>query len=109
MAVPMQHSTNLQEFPFRSVLSLRPLVQYWEDAITSGSLPSFTHSILKEIQAAPELKQPIADPLILERHKSLIHYLISAAIPPSQTDNDLIAATVPFKFESFYATKAFEE
>ncbi len=33
---------------------------------------------------------------------------MSAVIAPAQTERELTATTVPFKFDSFYATKEFQ-
>ena len=95
-----------QNFPFDSVLSLKLLVEYWEKSITSGTIP-FGQPLLDHLSSVAELKQPITDPAILVRHKDLINYLMSAVIAPAQTDKELIAATVPFHFQSFFETQAF--
>lgn len=104
----MIDATQIKAFPFRSVLSLHLLIGYWENAIRSGGVP-FGEPLLAAIQGAPELREPIHDPSILEKHKGLISFLISAVIAPAQTDKELTAATVPFHFESFFETHAFRK
>lgn len=104
----MIDATQIKAFPFRSVLSLHLLIGYWENAIRSGGVP-FGEPLLASIQGAPELREPINDPSILEKHKGLISFLLSAVIAPAQTDKELTAATVPFHFESFFETHAFRK
>ena len=94
-------------FPFQSVLSLKLLTEYWERAIASGKVP-FGDQLLKHIQTVPELKEPVKDFSQLEQHRELINYLLSAVIAPAQTDKELAVATVPFHFNSFFATHAFQ-
>jgi hypothetical protein len=97
-----------KEFPFNSVLSLNLLIEYWEKAIKAGTVP-FGEPLLEHIRRAPELKEPITDKSVLEKHKELISYLMSAVIAPAQTDKELTAATIPFKFESFFETQGFKK
>src|SRR5687768_5954688 len=103
----MSDSTT-RNFPFQSVLSLRLLIEYWEAAIKSGNVP-FGDPLLEQIQSAPELKEPITDLSILDRHRPLVNFLMSAVIAPAQTDKELTAATIPFNFVSFFETRAFSK
>jgi hypothetical protein len=105
----MHHSTADKRFPFKSVLSLRLLIEYWENAIHSGAVPSFAQGLLKEIENAPELKKPIEDLSVLEKHRELINFLMSAVISPASQNEDLSAAIVPFLYQTFYSTRAFAE
>lgn len=73
----------------------------------SGKVP-FGEPLLEHISRAPELKQPVTDPSVLERHKDLIRFLMSAAIAPAQAEKELTAATAPFQFISFFETPAFQ-
>jgi hypothetical protein len=103
----MDDYTN-KEFPFPSKLNLRLLVEYWEENIQQSHVQEFTKGIQEYIDNAPELKKSIEDPAILEKHRPFIEYLMSAVIPQSSHETDLIAAIYPFTFKAFYSTKAFE-
>lgn len=105
----MHVSTTDKGFPFNSVLSLRLLIEYWEQAIRSGAVPAFAKGLLHELEKAPELRQPIADFSLLEKHRELLNFLMTAVISPASHDHELIAATIPFQFKSFYATTAFSK
>lgn len=96
----------IRTFPFRSTLSLKLLVEYWERAIESGQVP-LGQQLLERIRRVPELKEPISDFSILDQHRDLVDYLMSAVMAPAQTDRELAAATVPFSFRSIFETKAF--
>lgn len=104
----MHISTN-KGFPFNTVLSLNLLIDYWENAIRSGSVPAFANSLLDALDKAPELKNPIEDFALLEKHRDLINFLMTAVISPATHEQELIAATIPFEFKSFYATSAFNK
>ncbi len=104
----MTHSTNREKFPFSSVLNLNLLVEYWENAVREGNVPGFGNDLLKAIHDAPELKQPIYDSTILEKHRALIRFLLTAVIPPANEDTDIAAAMFPFEFKALHATRAFE-
>jgi hypothetical protein len=105
----MHRDSTIKQFPFHSILNLSLLIEYWEKSIKSGAFPAFTHGILDSIEKAPELRQPIEDMKVLEKHAELVNFLMSAAIPSAQTEHDLIAATIPFKFKSFYSTNALKK
>lgn len=97
-----------RSFPFASVLSLNLLIEYWENAIKSGKVP-FGEPLLEHIRRAPELKAPVAGPDMLEKHRDLISYLMSAVIAPAEAQKEIAAATVPFHFSSFFETPAFRK
>jgi hypothetical protein len=98
----------IRQFPFKSVFSLKLLVKYWREAIRAGTVPGFASSLLEALDKAPELEEPIQDPAVIAKHQDLVNFLMAAAIPPAQTDQELTAATVPFQFKSFFSTRAFE-
>jgi GAF domain-containing protein len=103
----MADSTTTFSFPFRSVLNLRLLVEYWEQSIQQGNIPAFAQSIQDYINQAPELKQPIENTTILDKHRTFIDFLMTAVIPPANTEKELAAAILPFQFKALYSTQAF--
>ena len=94
-------------FPFKTVLSLRLLVEYWEERIRSGEVPAFAEQLLAYIDQAPELRQPIDDYSIIEKHRPFINFLLTAAIPLASNSTDLVAIIEPFNFKAIYGTPAF--
>ncbi len=105
--LPMQNT--LTKFPFKSVLSVKLLIDYWKQSLENSKLTALAAPVLAYIEQAPELQQPIYDIAVLEKHRDFVNFLMSAAIPPAHTDEELIAASVPFQFDTIYATRAFQE
>src|SRR5687768_749609 len=103
----MDISTN-NKFPFSSVLNLRLLIEHWEKSIAQGNVPGFSQGLIDAINEAPELREPIYDLSLLEKHKSLIKFLITAVIPAANQETEIAAAIFPFDFTALYSTKAFE-
>ena len=104
----MENSTSLQQFPFKSVFSLRLLIEYWENAIHAHKVPVFAEGILEYIQSAPELKNPIEDFSILAKHHDFVNLLVTAVVPAANAQQEMAAAILPFQFKSVHATPAFE-
>ncbi|RJR43662.1 MAG: GAF domain-containing protein [Deltaproteobacteria bacterium] len=98
------------EFPFKSRLSLKLLLDFWERLLAEGKggMNSWEPVIRQKMANAPELREPIDDLAILEKHQELIELLMSAVFPPAFWESDCAAAFVPFQFTSFYATPAFK-
>jgi GAF domain-containing protein len=98
------------EFPFRCRLSLKPLLDFWERLLAEGKcgMISLEPVIRQKLAQAPELREPIDDLSLLEKHQELIELLMSIVLPPAFWQSDCAAAFVPFQFTSFYATPAFK-
>ena len=98
------------KFPFKSRLSLTPLLDFWERLLAEGQcgINLLGPVIRQKLENAPELKKPIEDLAILEKHRELIELLMSVVFPPAFWESDCAAAFVPFQFTSFYATPAFK-
>ncbi|HEY3067244.1 MAG TPA: GAF domain-containing protein [Methylomirabilota bacterium] len=93
-------------FPFRSELSLAPLVAFWTRTSTAdGSAKAAVARIVSdEVQKAPELLETIDDIRVIERHAELVDLLMTAVFPPAEWEQAYGAALVPFKLQGFYAT-----
>src|SRR5688500_16319972 len=103
----MDISTDIK-FPFSSVLNLRLLIEHWEKSINQGNVPGFSQGLLNAINDAPELREPIYDLSLLDKHRSLINFLLTAVIPTGNQENEIAAAIFPFDFKALYSTKAFD-
>ena len=97
-------------FPFKSRLSLGPLLDFWERLLAEGGcgISSLAPVIRQKLENTPELREPIDDLTILEKHRELINLLMSLVFPPAFWESDCAAAFMPFQFTSFYATPAFK-
>jgi GAF domain-containing protein len=98
------------KFPFRTRLSLKPLIDFWEDLLAAGEcgLAHLAPVIRQQLADAPELREPIDDLTILENREDLVDLLMSIVFPAAFYESDCAAAFVPFQFTSIYATPAFK-
>jgi GAF domain-containing protein len=104
--------TNFLEtpFPFKSRLSLKPLLDFWDHLVTDSSpgLTALAPAMQEKIAGVPEFREPIDDLSILDTKQELLDLLMSVVFPPAFWANDCAAAFVPFQFTNFYATPAFK-
>ncbi len=98
------------ELVINSHLSFRPLVEALKRNIASGNpgMKKLYGNVVAEIEAHPELLEPIHDLKLLEPHSELIEELLSAVFPPT-TANQLYAVSVPFKFETVFSSPLFHQ
>lgn len=98
-------------FPFRTTLSLSPLVRYWENKVNTD--PSCNISRVQELagllRQTPALLQPVDDIRLIDEHINTIDILMEDIFPSALWENDLRATVLPFHFDSFYATPRLEE
>ncbi len=101
---------DLPEFPFRTELSLEPLLAFWAEEFGNVLSPKgrFASIVREEVEKAPELLASIPDLSVIARHRELIDVLMAAVFPPASFQQEFGAALVPYQFLSFYRTPAFE-
>ena len=104
-------SAEIKPIPFRTELSLEPLVAFWartfgDDTSLKGT---FARTIREATEAAPELLAPITDPSVIDRHRKLVDMLMAAVFPAAVLDREYGAAITPFQLRGFYATPPFEQ
>ena len=100
-----------EAFPFRSTLSLEPLVAYWharEQAPNAG-VALLARVIGEQIAQADWCHGPLVDFTVLERNYDLVETLMLAVFPPASFAADISGVVAPFQRRSFYATRHFEE
>lgn len=97
---------------FNSILSLQPLIVVLKRMMAEekpGAKKLYQH-ILKEIEAVPELLQPVQDKAVLQQHAELVEALLASIFPPSAASNQgLYAITYPFSSETIYASPGFKK
>jgi hypothetical protein len=95
-------------FPFRRELSLGPLVAEWEAAAAEpGVAGDVARAVCRGLERAPELRLPIEDLSVLDRHRDLVETLMSRVVPAASWERDYAAATVPFQLRAVHATPGF--
>jgi GAF domain len=98
-------------FPFKSELSLVPLLAFWakkygDDTSAKGA---FVRTVREQVEQVPELLNPITDLSVIQRHRALVDVLMGGIFPPAFFDQEFSAVLIPFMLKSFYATPPFEQ
>jgi hypothetical protein len=98
-----------QDYPFRCVLSFKPLIDYCQRSKGSwGEMGSFFMERLKKmLDEAPEFYSPIEDLSLLDRHKELVKSLVSLVLPPTSWETDIVGIFVPFNLQPVYVSPLF--
>ena len=97
-------------FPFRSELSLVPLLRFWEKKFgdDTSSKGVFVRTVREQVSQVPELLGPITDLSVIDRHRKLIEVVMAGIFAPAFFEQEFSAVLVPFQLKSFYATPPFE-
>jgi hypothetical protein len=98
-------------FPFERVLSLEPLIERWR-CIAAGGVgerSGFARRMLEKVDSLPVLHGPIEDLAVLEAHRGLLDDLMSSIFSEAFWEKYFTAATMPFRFQCFYATPSFRQ
>ena len=106
----MSDPTSMQ-FPFKTRLSLSHLIDFWESQSKDENSPYATLAavIVKELESAPELRQPIDDESIFEGHRELVDLMMTAMVPPARREDYFAMAVKPFGDVPFYESPAWQE
>ncbi len=93
-------------FPFKTVLSLRPLIDFWNRTVNSpeASWGLSQEELVSKLDEAIELLDPITDFSALERHQGLIKTLMSAVFPRASWETQLAGAFLPFQLRPFFVS-----
>src|SRR5712664_3870698 len=105
-ARPVAHPAAL---PFRTELSLAPLIRFWTQLsayseLGRGPLPGIVRERIKQ---APELSAVVDDVSVIAKHRQLVDLMMSAMFPPAFWEQEYGAALFPFQLRAFYATPPF--
>jgi hypothetical protein len=100
---------NLQDYPFRCVLSFKPLIDYCERNKESwGAMGiSYVEKLQGMLDEVPQFRGPIEDFSLIARHEELVKALVSLVLPPTSWENDLVGLFVPFNLQPVYVSNAF--
>ena len=102
-------SADLGGVPFRTELSLQPVIDFWTRMANEDSPKGAVARVIAEqVGRAPELQGPLTDCSIVDRHEDLLDLLMAAAFPPAHRERAYGAAMVPMQLHGFYATPPME-
>ena len=99
------------DFPFKSTVSLRPLLSFWEEVAGNGSHPTakVARETLELTTVHPELRQEPFGSDVAARHQDILDLLMSAVFPVGRSKTIAAAAFPPFDMDRFYATSRFSK
>ncbi len=100
---------NLKDYPFRCVLSFKPLIDYCERNKESwGEMGiSYVEKLRGMLDQVPQFRGPIEDLSFVARHEEVVKGLVSLVLPPTSWESDLVGIFVPFNLQPVYVSKAF--
>jgi hypothetical protein len=102
---PVDITDKAGDFPFRSEISLKPLIDFWTRAAGDGAAKgAVARMVAEEVAKAPELLETITSCAQIEQHKDLLDVLMTAVFPPASWEQSYGAVMAPFRLRGFYAT-----
>ena len=106
----MSMTSPIDEFPFRTRLSLARLIDFWEhqDGDPSSLHAPLARVIVEKLEGAPGLREIIDDRSVLDTHRELIDLMMTAMVPAGRGDDYYAAALEPFTTLPFYETPAWQ-
>jgi len=106
-----QQNFKIKDFPFKRVLSLEPLIEFWKEALNSPDQMSYSFAVpvLEKLKSAPELTKPIEDLSIIEKHKELVDSLMTVIYPAAGWHKIMAISIIPLDFTRFYSSPLFDE
>ncbi|WP_159437485.1 GAF domain-containing protein [Hymenobacter daecheongensis] len=99
------------DFPFKTTLSLEPIIAYWQSRENDSNpgVALLARSIGEQVADAPWCRGPLNDLNVLECSCDLVETLMMAVFPPASFAFDISGAVAPFQRVSFYQTPRFAE
>ncbi|MEY4064659.1 MAG: hypothetical protein RIR26_867 [Pseudomonadota bacterium] len=98
-----------KEFPFKCVLSMGPLVRYWAGLVASQepTVSKIASDVMRRLERAPELAQPITDPKAIQTHESLIKVMMSVLWSSGFKNPESSGAVLPFHVQPVMVSDPF--
>lgn len=97
---------SVNDFPFKSTLSLEPLITYWEGKLKTDPKCNATRirELIQTLRNSQALAGSIEDEAVMQQHLDTLNVLMGEIFPSALWENDIKAVTPPFSFHRFYAT-----
>ncbi|MEN9824464.1 MAG: hypothetical protein RI953_209, partial [Pseudomonadota bacterium] len=98
-----------KEFPFKCVLSMGPLVRYWAGLVASQepTVSKIASDVMRRLERAPELAQPITDSKVIQTHESLIKVMMSILWSSGFKNPESSGAVLPFHVQPIMVSDTF--
>ncbi|MEW6668774.1 MAG: GAF domain-containing protein [Thermodesulfobacteriota bacterium] len=100
----------MKEYPFRSVLSLKPLIEHVQESLKNPAHADAVQAegLQKLLEAAPELMGSLPDPALMKRHNALVQKLLSFVFPPLFWESEAVLVVVPFSAKPVFVSPLFK-
>ena len=102
----------VSSIPFQTKMSFLPLIECIENRLDSDDYAEvfLSKHILNLIKKeAPELREPIEDLSLVEKHKDLMHLMMLELFPPALRNTQLAKVSEPFGMKPLYMTPSLEK
>ena len=102
---------NKNDHPFRSVLSLEPLLDFWRKNVAPvcPHMGSMFEVFEGRINETPALKGAIEDVSILDNYQDLLIPLMSVVFPAASWNTEVSGALTPCTSQPFYFSPRFKQ
>lgn len=99
-----------KEFPFRSVFSLKPIIDHWQTQRDHESelIRTLALKVEQGVKKAPALADIIEDFELLSRHEEIVSTMLTPIFPNREWTNDLRALVDPFGNHMVFRTSAMQ-
>jgi len=102
---------NKDDHPFRSVLSLEPLLDFWRQNVAPACshMGAMFEVFEAQINETPVLKGAIKNVSVLENYQDLLIPLMSVVFPAASSDTEISGALTPYTSQPFYVSPRFKQ
>jgi len=102
---------NKNDHPFRSVLSLEPLLDFWRQNVAPvcSHMGAMFEVFEAQINETPVLKGAIKNVSVLENYQDLLIPLMSVVFPAASSDTEISGALTPYTSQPFYVSPRFKQ
>ena len=102
---------NKNDHPFRSTLSLEPLLDFWRKHVapSCSHMGSMFEVFEARINETPALKGAIKNMSIFEHYQDLLIPLMSVVFPVASSDTEVSGALIPCTSQPFYVSPIFKQ
>jgi GAF domain-containing protein len=102
---------NKSDHPFRSALSLEPLLDFWRQNVAPACshMGSMFEVFEARINETPALKGAIKNVSVLENYQDLLIPLMSVVFPAASSDTEVAGALTPCSSQPFYVSPRFKQ
>lgn len=102
---------NKDDHPFRSVLSLEPLLDFWRQNVAPvcSHMGAMFEVFEAQINETPVLKGAIKNVSVLENYQDLLIPLMSVVFPAASSDTEISGALTPYTSQPFYVSPRFKQ